>query len=300
MTVIIGIRCREGLALVSDTKIVDTESGNASYESKILTPLRGTAFVAGAAGYTDLFREFNRKVPLFVNQRLAEYQIKNVKALIRTGLSRDEAIEYLRVRASRTEQSAQPVDLRESAQPEARRIADVTLPYVYSMENFMDDCKAVINQITAQVESEPSPLQVLIGMHRDVEQGATLHFINSLGRERQIDRFYAIGSGSTHVAAFFDRLYDFNKPLLELINLAFFTIGYIQKIAHDPYVGYTTENPPEAIVVLNDARYGKINIANMIEILDNIDRLTREFDAQIHSLTFPVLRGPPQVAPPST
>lgn len=78
MTLIIGFRCEQGVALVSDTKVIDTESGRAEYKKKILVPINAPS-IAGAAGDSDLFREFNRKIVEVVPIRMRENTIKNMR-----------------------------------------------------------------------------------------------------------------------------------------------------------------------------------------------------------------------------
>ncbi|HSG73722.1 MAG TPA: hypothetical protein VLA01_00795 [Nitrosopumilaceae archaeon] len=54
MTLIIGFKCKEGVALVSDTKTTYLDLGEGIHESKILTPLENTPFVVRTAGYANL------------------------------------------------------------------------------------------------------------------------------------------------------------------------------------------------------------------------------------------------------
>lgn len=292
MTLIIGFACGEGVALVSDTKVTDIESLKPNYQSKILTPLQTTPFIIGAAGYTDLFYEFNRKIPLLVNERVAEYEVKNIEALLKTGLNRDEAIDYLRTRGERSEKQQQPV-MFETKMEKTKKVTEITLPYVYTYENLMDDCKELIKTISSQVKSEtPYPLEVLVSLKG--QSGASLHHINANGRERAVETYYAIGSGSDHVKMFFERLYDYNKRIFELIGLAFLTIEYVQTIAMDPYVGYSEEHPPEAVIVQDDGNYGRLPIDKMSEVIKTIKETISSFDQRISSIEIPQIGVKPE------
>src|SRR3990172_2043969 len=90
MTLIIGFKCKEGVALVSDTKTTDLSTGEALYEPKILAPLENTPFIVGAAGYVNLCNEFTRKIPKIVTKRIAQMRIRNIQELQKTGLSREK------------------------------------------------------------------------------------------------------------------------------------------------------------------------------------------------------------------
>ncbi len=78
MILIIAFKCDEGVALVSDTKMTDTE-GAESYEEKVFFPLGNRPMIIGAAGYRDLFREFNSKLPLRGEERFCQVVGKNGK-----------------------------------------------------------------------------------------------------------------------------------------------------------------------------------------------------------------------------
>lgn len=84
-TLIIGMRCPDGIVLVADRKVFDTESARTTYENKIIAPLNLPVFV-GAAGLTDLFREFNRKIPIVVERRQMMFALENQKVLRSVGL----------------------------------------------------------------------------------------------------------------------------------------------------------------------------------------------------------------------
>jgi 20S proteasome alpha/beta subunit len=283
MTLIIGIKCKDGVVLVSDTKITDTESTSPSYDSKILTPLENTPFIVGAAGYSDLFKEFNRKIPLVVNQRLNEFRIKNINALLESGLNREQAILCLQRTGKKIEIAQQPIELSEDvALPETEsHITPIPIPYVYTPEHFMDDCRKLIETVSSQsVEEGAYPLDILIGVHK-TPTSPTLHYVDCRGHEHEVETYHAIGSGSPHVRQFFDVLYDYSKGMTELITFAYLVITYVQHIAKDPYVGYSDTNPPEAVAVFNDGRYGRIPFWNEEVVLNALKARMVRFEELI-------------------
>jgi 20S proteasome alpha/beta subunit len=283
MTLIIGFRCAQGVGLVSDTKIVHPQSGESSYASKILTPLENTPFIIGASGYSDLFKEFTRKIPLIVNKRLNEIKIMNINALIQSGLTRDEAITYLQQLGQKPTKTQQPIDYEEKTltSQTPNKIKSISLPYAYSYEYFLDDCRDIIKGISSQV-NDPYPLEVLIGVHNGTSP--SLHFINCTGREHEIENYFSIGTGSPHVKLFFSRLWDYTKEMLDLIALSLFTIAYAQTIAKDNYVGFSADYPPEAVIVLNDGTYGKLSFSNEVEVLNDIDVSITSLESVINIL----------------
>ncbi|WP_042683960.1 hypothetical protein [Candidatus Nitrosotenuis chungbukensis] len=283
MTLIIGFKCAEGVCLVSDTRITNLETQEFEYESKVLTPLQNTPFIAGAAGYTRLFREFNRKLPDKVSTRFNEVQLKNLRALIDSGLSRKEAVERLYPKTN-TEQQKQEISQgeKDSDQVPEESQYDVPLTYSYSSEDFIDDCKGLIKEISKQVEDDPQAIEVLIGLKRRDGESPSLHFIDSQGNEEEIDTFYPIGSGSPYVRMFFNKLYDYDKTIMELITQAFRTIVYTSNIALEASVGYTNEHPIEAYTVLNNGAAGIIRFKNELEVISNLESEMRgEFEVLI-------------------
>ena len=284
-TLIIGFRCTQGTVLVSDTKITDTEGGEPTYAPKISIPLQGTPFVIGAAGFTDLFHEFNRKIPIAVGQRLREYQVKNVEALTNSGMEHEEAISYVLSESLRLSQAPQPPPI-ESAKAAEKPSVGLPLPYVYSAENFLDDCRGLMRGISEQVETDsPFPLEALAIIYRADLKNALLHYIDWDGSESTVEFYRPIGSGSPYVRMFFDRLYRFDRPLTELVSLAIFTISFTQRIAKESGVGYNDANPPQVCLVVPDGRFGSLTIKNMKEILSDSDRQLKEFETLIQSYT---------------
>jgi 20S proteasome alpha/beta subunit len=291
-TLIIGFMCSQGTILVADTKITDSGGRDPIYDRpKILMPLPATPFVIGAAGYTDLFSEFNRKIPIALNTRLAEYRVRNIEAMMTTGLTRDQAIARVLAGLPTPQQQQQPQPNIDEAARAARPAADIELPYVYTAENFLDDCKTLTRQITEQADTPtPLPLEELIVLYRANEKRAYLHYISPQGSESTIDRYASIGSGSPYVEMFFAPHYRFDRPIGELVSLAVFVIAFVQRIAREPTVGFTLEHPPQVAGVLPNGQFGNWAFPNMSELLENTNRQLAEFETQIRSFTPTTIR----------
>lgn len=291
MTLIIGFKCKDGVALVSDTKIMDLDSGESFYESKILNPIVQAPFMVGAAGYTHLFREFNRKFPERVNESINRVRIANVAELIKTGLSRNDSIKYLQNVESRASQSQQQdiQDTTQKEEPPKLNIADIPLPNIYSAEKLMDDCKLLVKEISTNFELESDPIEVLIGLRRMEFDQPELHFINAKGNEVEIDEYDAIGSGSPYLKTYFDRVYSFDKSIYELITDAYRTITFAEIVAKENTVGCSQDKPPEAVVILNDGRFGRMYFKNEKEVIQKIKDEMRTYEIELKNHSIPTL-----------
>lgn len=141
MTLIIGFVCNEGVALVSDSKVLDLETGESDWAHKILTPITNMPFIVGAAGFSDLFRQFSREIPEVVTKRVNEYRIYNIRALMESGLSRSEAIEHLtQIETPKVEKTTQqPITHQEKKKTSKSKkvIATIPLPYTYTYQSFI-------------------------------------------------------------------------------------------------------------------------------------------------------------------
>src|SRR3989344_5361268 len=211
MTLIIGFKCKEGIALVSDTKIMDVDTGEATFESKILTPLENTPFIVGAAGYVNLFNEFNRKIPEVVTKSIAQIRVHNVQELLKTGLSRQQAIKNINAIERCAATNLRMVRHLEKCECKDLDfdVSEIELPYIYTEENFIDDCRSLVKKVNSQSEAVTEPLELLVGIRRPRDGILHLHHVNSEGGEDEINDYFSIGSGYPFVKTIFSQVYDF-------------------------------------------------------------------------------------------
>jgi len=291
LTLLIGFKCIDGIALVSDTKIIDTESGNISYNSKILTPLQDTPCMVGLAGYMNLFEEFNRKIPNLVKQRIAEIRISNVEELIKTGLTRKESIEYVTSREKCISTTLKSIKNDSKDECEINSdFVEIELPYHYSEENFIDDCRLLIKQISSQSKSIGDSLEILIGIRRPSDKKLHLHQIFSDGTEIESDTYLAIGSGYQYAETLFGQVYDYKKEMSVLITEAFRTILYAVLVGKESLVGYTQDHLPEAVVIHNNGTYGKMIFENQLDVIKEIEKEMEHMAQQIKNSHISYLR----------
>jgi hypothetical protein len=278
MTLIIGFKCKEGVALVSDTKTIDLGTGDAWYESKILTPLENTPFIVGTAGYANLCNEFTRKIPKIVTKRIAQIRILNIQELKKTGLSREQAINYIHKQEKCVATNLKSIQETKNNECKDFELDEhpIELPHVYSEEDLIDDCESLLKKINTQSENLDEPLELLVGMRTSTGK-IHLHFIPLDGVEDEINDYVAIGSGSPFVKTFFSRIYDFNKGMNELITHAIRIILYVTIVAKESTIGYSPDTPPEAVIILNDGKYGKAIFENESDVIRDLEKEMENF-----------------------
>jgi 20S proteasome alpha/beta subunit len=282
LTLIIAFRCDEGVAIVSDRKMTDLQNGESSFDQKIFFPILGAPFIVGAAGFRDLFREFNTKLPNRVNERLAEYDLKNIKALTESGCTYEQALKYIEA-AKPQPTTTQAIEFGKKVDRQKKKVA-VPIPYVYTYEHLMDDCKEIINKISKPYLSRGYPLELLVAVKKDNNAPPTIHQIDCQGFENQIDEYSAIGTGAPHARGIFGRFYKKEKPMLELVTLAYLTIAYSQDIAKETSVGYNDKYPPQAFAILNDGSTGEWTIQNQLEVLNSIEVVMAEMGKHVEDI----------------
>ena len=281
MTLIIGFVCKDGICLVSDTKITNPETLEPKFASKILTPLRNTPFIVGAAGYTDLFHEFNRKIVERVDQSIRQYKIANIEQLMRTGMSREEAIST--VQKYQKDMSSSQQALEEPKEETKEIVTDIELPYIYTAENFLDDCKDLIGEITKN-SGYANPIELLLGLRDNIDSFPRLYKIDARGHEETISDWTAIGSGEPFAKMFFSELYDHEKSANDLVKDCFRAITFVQNIGKENSVGYSAEFPPQAVVIDSIQGvnvYGRVRYENAENVLKEIEEETKQFSELI-------------------
>ncbi len=220
MTLIIGMKYKEGIVLIGDRKVLDDNTGRSHWENKIDAPIAGVRVAVGAAGFTDLSREFNRKIGNMVDDRVNAFRLGNIVALNGTD-----------------------IDIKEV---EEGKRTDILLPHLYRAENFLDDCSLLTEQIAqAGKKYTPNPIEVLVAVNTDKN---TLYEINSDGFKKEGD-FFAIGSGATYIDKFLQDSYKKDMELGEAIHLAVFLIKFVEVLGLDNAVGIEPNKLPQIFVV---------------------------------------------------
>ena len=229
MTLIIGMRYKEGIVLIGDTKI--TGGSEPIYENKIVDPVPNIPIVVGCAGFTQLAKEFNLKVQNKVNERLNEYRLANMRGLFGTG-----------------------VDITE-IESGARK--DVNLPYVYKGIDFLDDCSVLTQQLSNMGKIyDNNPLESLVAMFlplgkNNLEEDFTLYQIDCNGFKVSVP-YSSIGSGTDHIGNYLEKNYHKDITLYDSILLGTFLIKFVEILEFDKQksVGLERGKLPQ-IFVLN-------------------------------------------------
>jgi len=278
MTLIIGARCVDGVVLVSDKKVVDTESNEHTYKNKLYFPVPNTGVVVGAAGLANLFDEFNSKLPLIVQQRLAEIRIKNIESLRRIG----EKIEDYEIPPKAPEELKAGQEIKEKEEkPRKKKTGLTQLPYIYSIPDFLDDCRSLIKEICSRDESNGLDVLIAVSVPNQPPDLFHIDFLGSMNRENTC----AIGSGAPYWNIF-KRKMRTDMTVAETARLFSFVVRCVEELELDKYVG-VGDDTPDIKLLGND---GKPYIINLTQDTINSER---EFAKnQVNSLRNAILEIP--------
>tara|TARA_Y100000310_G_C20658536_1_gene803360 strand:- start:982 stop:1821 length:840 start_codon:yes stop_codon:yes gene_type:complete len=249
MTLIIGARCAEGVVLASDTKIVDDTTGETLFSNKLIEPIEGASVVIGASGHTHLFRQFYRKIGHLVKHRAREIKLKNVVALEEVG---EKISDYER-------------------EPKKEGTILDGLPYDYTAEDFLDDCKSIVKELCAN----GGQLDLVVGMfaHHKVR----LHRIDSQGEEEEVG-FCSVGSGTPFVNLF-KKSYSPKYSFREVSSLLAFMILFVSRAKIDNFVGVEEGKLPTMKLVKEDNTCGELQFSE-----ESTKEMLAEFNERIDTV----------------
>lgn len=283
MTLIIGACCSNGVILVADRKITDSDATEETYEPKIYPPIQNVAVCA--SGYRDLFREFNRKIRIKVEEREREFYLRNFSALKQLGLDEGKIKKILSPK-----QANQPESFEEQKDIESSKI-EPELPslFSYNAEYFLDDCKELVEKICDAEKYGQGALEVLLLINTGTP---TLHKIDFRGCESQIDKgCIATGAGSPFLNLFFKKLWNSDMDMVSSVVIACFCIKAVQNMKLENSVGIETEKLPDIIFSDTNGRHGTPSFSNTNKILAEINKGITNVensikDIKINKLTF--------------
>lgn len=219
MTLIIGMKLKEGIILIGDRKI-STGDEHPFFRDKISAPISNVRVAVGAAGLVDLSKEFNAKIASQVDSRINEYHLENMKIFNGTG-----------------------IDL---SKVESGKVKGIVEPYIYRVENFLDDCSLIIRNLSEiGKEVDPNPIEALVAAHTDKY---SLYRIYYNGYKQEGDCF-AIGSGAIHIQAFLSQLNFDSLTLGNAIYIGIFLVKYVESMGLDDGVGVEKDRLPQVFFV---------------------------------------------------
>jgi len=286
MTLIIGMKCKDGVILVADNKVTNLSNNKEKWISKFEQPLETVPLYYGVAGYVHLFKEFNRKIPFTVNQRIREYELENYARMKKAGVDYYQAVEI--------KKDIQPEEIQSSSltedtkKPKEKKIKSKQLPsppLVYGHEEFIEDCQLLVKTLCRNEDGTcENKLEVLLILHDGKE--TRLHTINYANEEQA--NFAALGSGSIFVNEFLEKFYndDTEKSFDYCIKLAMFCILYVQKYVKDFSVGVPPNALPENRIILDDGRMGVYKFDKEDEVLKELNSKVAQFITLQDSLQF--------------
>ncbi|MFA6989810.1 MAG: hypothetical protein WC197_07055 [Candidatus Gastranaerophilaceae bacterium] len=213
MTLILGIKYKDGIVLIGDTKI--TQGSSYYYDNKIEAPVSGIKVAVGSAGLTALSKDFNRKVNDLVTQRISEYRFANIKELVGTGVNIEDV--------------------------ESGKI-NVRLTYIYNENKFLDDCAFLTKQVAELGKLyQQNPIESIVGIN---VSSPLLYQIDCNGLKMEVPHV-AIGSGSDHIGSYLKENYYREITLDESILIGTFLIKYVELLGFDSNVGVEKDELPQ-------------------------------------------------------
>lgn len=220
MTLIIGMKYKEGIVLIGDTKIID--GTNYHYENKIEAPVSGINTAVGSAGLTALAKDFNRKINDLVPQRIREYEMANLRELNGSPFKIED------------------IQSGKIQQPQI---------FVYNENKFLDDCAFTTNQVadTGRVYSQ-NPIESIVAINVNAP---FLYQIDCRGVKIEVP-YTSIGSGTDHIGDYLKRNYREGIELDEAIFLGSFLIKYVEVLGFDKNVGVEKGKLPQIFILTKD------------------------------------------------
>lgn len=277
MTLIIGMKFKDGVLLVSDRKVVEIPSMSVSYENKLAIPDPNKALVIGCAGLSNLFNQFNRKIPLIVGQKLREMDLKNRKSLFDLGINVLPTYKEIipeKIKKTSVTTNPKPIEEKET----------ILLPYIYSNEDFIDDSKKLIRELCTNndgsIENNLDALLIL-----EVDGKPRLHHINCDANEEEVD-CSSIGSGSIFVDFILKQFWKKDNSIEYNLKLAYFCIYFVQYLKLDNYVGVEENKLPDNLIILNDGRLVTYTFDKEIDVIKEIISKVNIFKNSLDSLSF--------------
>lgn len=160
------------------------------------------------------------------------------------------------------------------------------VPYTYTGEDFLDDCRELIGKISSKyISTRIDPLGVLIAIKRfDVPMllpYISLHKIDCFGNEQEIkDGYTCTGSGSPYVDIFFDKWFDNGKrTLVDIIKFGSFVIKFVEKKVKGSGVGVEEGNLPQIVIFFDNGKRGPYMTTQKDELLRYINEKLGSFDS---------------------
>ncbi len=244
MTLIIGMKYKDGVILIGDRKVV--EGAKFRWEDKIFTPftdldstyIKDTGFTKNIAiagsGWTDLIHQFAERISGLARGRIEDCKNLNRKDLLVAGIN--------------------PEDV-------AKGIIKRNPQYQYKMFQgtfigFMDDCATNVKQLIEQIQGylgkyNQDNLAIMVGAYTDKPFLATAMFSGFI--QEHIKGYASIGSGTTYAQHFLDINYKENMSLEECIKLAVFAIKYCEKFQlGENGIGLKEGTLPQIVTITKD------------------------------------------------
>jgi hypothetical protein len=222
MTCIIGSKCKDGVVLVADRKVICSTN---SVESREKIFMDFTPFVVASSGYTMSFDNFRREA-----KDLA----------IRSRVFRIPGESFF---------SAIPYDPTAFSGVAINTISPSWPHPVIPLTNYLDGLKSIVKRYKTEVNSDPTYEFDIIVASRAEDTG--LAYLSYIDENGMIDdketwkRYIVIGSYETRVATEFliKPVWNHDMMMDQFAELAYFIIKYVDRFKTDVTVGLEDQRP---------------------------------------------------------
>jgi hypothetical protein len=223
MTCIIGGKCKDGVVLVADRKVI-LQTGSVESREKIFMDFH--PFVVASSGYATSFDNFRRE-------------------------AKDLAIKS-RGYYGPQQQNFTTVSYNPAAYSGVTRVitSDSSNQHpVIPLHSYLDGLKNIVKKYKSELKNDPTyKFDVLVASRAEDTGSAYLSYIDDNGMMDDIDtwkQYIVIGSYETRVSAEFliKSLWTSNKIMNEFAELACFIIKYVDRFKTDNDVGLETQKP---------------------------------------------------------
>ncbi len=283
MTLVIGFKYKEGVVIISDRKVMDSDN-NITWEEKInYKTFRKRNTIFSSAGYSHLFNRFNRKIFNKVEENIKKIDLENYKALKEAGLEDTyKSIEEETEKPKKIKSNFGIEELKKQIKKQISTI--VSPPYSYTTDNFIDDCRSLVKELCKEQLDDEYKLDVLLALFNGEEP--TLHLIDFTGEEEEITDYRAIGSGAIYIEHLLKRFYKPNRPIEYLIKLGYFCILFVQNLELDNFVGVEEGTLPDNSFISNEGGLFTYEFNDKPDLLKELNVYVKRFQDDIDSLTF--------------
>lgn len=252
MTFIFGAKCRDGVVLVGDTKILLNDERRFLYSKKLDVPLSESeiheksnlnCIVMGSAGIGMLYEDFKNRLQIKVNiiisneLNVRRIKVENIQKIIQ--LQSTEEIDKIR--------NLEPYEM----------IYPIEEDYVsiHTKQGFKVLVGDIFNEMSKKYEyghdGIMSELELICANRIDGSESELVTFTTPYGLPTTIPRYKIIGRGEQYVRLLLDEMWNPQMTMEQTAKLGIFLIKLIRDRELDNSIGFSEKYLPQVFYVPN-------------------------------------------------